>query len=195
MSITSWRDFLGEISGYKTKYERCSANFAQCHDVVLELGKKLDQAEETIRQLELLVPRPPPPEIDYVVERDSAWVQQQIDSMDLGIIRYPLNAVYPMTNQANTLNIIAWDWADKLPWIRTKFDCEEFALLFHINTALFLGLRHVGIVLDYSSGHAYNLILYPDGNKQILEPQSDGLYIWTQRPEQFYPLNGAVVLI
>ena len=59
---------------------------------------------------------------------------------------------------------------------------------------LFFQLNQVGLVIDYAAGHAYNLVLYPDGEIQILEPQNDALWVWDVRPG-VYELKGAIVLI
>ena len=194
----NWQEFLDAIFNgpkYKRKYERCSHNFAECQKVLVSFDEQLTEAKETIRQLELLVPRPAPPKIDYVVEKDTVWIQQAIDSMKLGIIRIPLDGKYYLTNQSNFLNIVAWDWTDKIDYLKERFDCENFAILFKAMVDLYFHLNQVAIVIDYKSGHGYNLVFYPDGTKQVLEPQSDGLYIWTKRCETFYSLQGAIVII
>ena len=191
----NWRDFLGDLSGYKLKYERCSTNFAECSVNLKDVGSRLIEAENTIRQLELLVPRPAPPMIDLIAQKDSTFIQQVLDSMKLGIIRLPLDGTYYMTNQSNFLNIIAWDWTDRIDYLKEKFDCENFAILFKAIVDLYFHLNQVGIVIDYKSGHGYNLVVYPDGNVMVLEPQSDGLYLWTKRVKDFYSLEGAVALI
>ena len=110
-------DWLGEISGYKQKYEGCSVGLKQCLRRKAELAGQLEQAEETIRQLELLVPYPTPPLIDKIATKDSAWVQSQIEEMDLNIARFPLDGNYYLTDQANFLNVVAWDWIDSLDYI------------------------------------------------------------------------------
>ena len=189
----SWQDFLGDLSGYKLKYERCSTNYAECSSNLKDVGSRLIKAENTIRQLELLVPRPAPPEIDYVVEKDTLWVQQALDGMD--IIRMPLDVNYYLTNQKNFLNIVAWDWVDSIKYIAEKFDCENFAFAFKSHVDMYFNLNQVAIVVDYKSGHCYNLVIFPDGKVMVLEPQSDNLYIWTKRPEKFYSLQGAIVII
>jgi len=193
--ILNWRDFLGELSGYKPLYERASLELLDARATIAELSKELAQAKDTIRQLELLVPRPPPPVLDYIATSDTVWLQQQLDAMQLGIIRLPLDGTYYLTTQKNFLNIVAWDWTDTLPYIRERFDCENFALLFKAHVDLHFHLNQVAVIIDYNSGHGYNLVVYPDGNKQVLEPQSDALYVWTKRPEQFYSLHGAIALI
>ena len=191
----NWQDFLGNLSGYKLKYERCSTNFAECSSNLKDIGSKLIKAENTIKQLELLVPRPAPPEIDYVVEKDTLWVQQVLDGMGLGIIRLGLDANYYLTNQTNFLNIVAWDWVDSIKYVAERFDCENFAFAFKSHVDMYFHLNQVAVVIDYKSGHGYNLVIFPNGKVMVLEPQSDNLYVWTKRPEAFYSLKGAIVLL
>jgi len=191
----NWQDFLGDLSGYKLKYERCSTNFAECSSDLKDVGSRLIKAENTIRQLELLVPRPTPPEIDYIVEKDTLWVQQVLDGMGLGIIRLGLDANYYLTNQTNFLNIVAWDWVDSIKYVAERFDCENFAFAFKSHVDMYFHLNQVAVVIDYKSGHGYNLVIFPNGKVMVLEPQSDNLYVWTKRPEKFYSLQGAIVLL
>ena len=191
----NWQDFLGDLSGYKQKYERCSRNFAQCDETVAETRAALDEAKEIIRQLKILVPRPIPPTIDYVVEKSSAWVQQQLDGMGLEIVRLPLDGKYALTNRRNFLNIVAWDTTDRMEYVRDFFDCDKFAMLFKVMVNLVFRLTQVVYIIDYKSGHSYDLILYPDSEPMVLEPQSDGMYMWTKRLTDFYSLEGAIALI
>ena len=191
----NWRDFLGEISGYKELYQAAANELDIARARVDELTIELSAAQDTIRRLELICPRPAPPVLGDIATRDTAWVQQQLDDMKLGIQRLPLDATYYLTNQRGFLNVVAWDWTDTLPYIRERFDCENFALLFKAHADLHFHINQVAVIIDYHSGHGYNLVLYPDGNKQVLEPQSDALYVWTQRPETFYSLKGAIALM
>lgn len=195
-------DFLGDISGWRP---RCLDVMDQLAVVTNQrdhwkakaegLGVALADAKEKIRQLELLADRPAPPTLTYTTQRDNAWMQNEIDSMGLDIQRLVLDSMYYMTNQGNMLNIIAWDYTDTLKYLKHRFDCENFAILFKAICDLHFRINQVAIVLDYVSGHGYNLIIYPDGNKAILEPQHDALYVWTKRPQQFYCLRGAYVAL
>lgn len=192
----SIRDFLGTLSGYKQLYDTCEINSFLWEDTAREcIDVDLVEAHDKIKRLELLVPHETPPKITYVTTRDSAWLQSRIDSMELGIIRLPLDGTYRLTNQSNFLNIVAWDWLDALPYISERFDCENFAIAFKSIVDLHFKLNQVGIVIDYQSGHAYNLVVYPDGNISVFEPQFDGLYLWSERITKFYSLSGAFVLL
>jgi hypothetical protein len=191
----NWRDFLGELSGYKPLYEAAALELTGARARVDELTALYTAAQDTIRRLELICPRPAPPVLGNITEHTSAWIQAQLDTMALGIQRLPLDANYYLTNQRGFLNVVAWDWTDTLPYIRERFDCENFALLFKAHADLHFHINQVAVIIDYQSGHGYNLVVYPDGNKQVLEPQSDALYVWTQRIEKFYSLKGAIALI
>ena len=181
--------------GCKADCSECEAALVKCQQSKGELELELADAKETIRQLELLTPRPTPPVIEYVVKRDSAWIQEKIDSLGLGIVRLPLDATYRLTNKTNFREIIAWDWTDRIDYIKERYDCEQFAIQLKAIVDLYFHLNQVAIVIDYKSGHAYNLVIYDDGDIDVLEPQSDGLYFWEERLKDFYSLQGAIALI
>lgn len=193
--VDSIRDFLGTISGYKQLHETCIGDWRDAQATVHDLTIDLRKAQLKIKQLEDLVPHPAPPKITSVLEKDSIWVQQVIDELGAGIIRLPLDSKYRLTNEDNFLNIIAWDWVDVEKYQKEVFDCEQFAIAFKSHVDWYFGLNQVGIVIDYQSGHAYNLVIYPDGDVSVLEPQQDALYIWEKRPAPFYTMEGAIVLI
>jgi len=188
------RDFLGDLSGYRPLYLNTLADLEAERKVVAKLTSELEEAKEKIRQLELLIPRPPPPIITVTYERDSAWIQQCIDGMNLNITRFALDAIYTMTNQSNFFNIVAWDWCDTLEYVKELFDCENFAILFKAFVDLYFRLNQVAIILDYVSAHAYNLVFFPDGNMSVLDVEYDGMWVWTKRPVIFYALEGAIAL-
>ena len=189
------RDCLCNLLGCKTNCDEYEIALIKCHQANEQLNLEIDNLKETIKQLELIVPRPAPPKIDLITQKDTSWIQQVIDSMNLGIIRLPLDQTYYLTDQSNFLNIVAWDWVDTYEYRKEKFDCENFAFLFKAQVDLFFNLNQVGLVIDYQSGHAYNLVIYPNGKVMVLEPQSDKLYLWTNRIKDFYSLKGAIVLI
>ena len=178
---------------------------ADCSHVELALGECLiredvlidekGQLREKIRQLELLVPEPPPPPVTWIAERDSEWVQSQLEAMKLNIWRLPLDADYRLTNRKTMIDLIAWDTTDQLKYIPEFWDCDKFAMLFKIRMSLFFGLNQVVYIIDYASGHSYNLLLFPDTEPMILEPQSDGMYLWTKRLTDFYSLEGAFAIV
>lgn len=194
MSYT-WRELLGDLSGYRSKYLDAMDLLEACDKDKLWLTQQLTRAQELIVQLKLLISRETPPEISYIVEKDTAWVQGQIDSMGLVMLRHPLDVAYRLTNHSNMLNIVAWDTTDKIAYVREQFDCENFAILFKAMVDLYFRVNQVAVIFDYISKHSYNLILFDNGKHMVCEPQSDGLYLWTQRITQFYSMNGAVCVL
>jgi len=193
--LNNLRDFFCNLLGCNTQCDECMANLVACQQSKGELELELADALETIRQLELLVPRPPPPKIDYIVEKDPIWVQQQLDAMGLQIVRLPLDGNYRLTNRKNFMNIVAWDITDRMEYVKDFFDCDKFAMLFKVMVNLIFNITQVADIIDYKSGHSYNLILYPNSEPMVFEPQTDGMYLWTKRLTDFYSLQGAIALI
>ena len=188
------RDILCQLLGCKAD---CTAQ-EQALRACLTQNEQLDITIRDLKaeneQLKLLVPHPAPPKIDNIAQRDSAFIQSVLDGMKLNIQRLPLDQTYYLTNQSNFLNIVAWDWTDRTEYIREKYDCENFAFTFKAAIDFYFNINQVGMVIDYQAGHAYNIVIYPDGNAQIIEPQNDSLWFWRVRPN-VYDMRGAIVLI
>jgi hypothetical protein len=136
---------------------------------------------------------PTPPKVSIIKEKDTAWIEACLGP--LKVVRLPLDGTYRLTDQNNFLNIVSWDWIDSKPYAKETFDCENFAIAFKSHVDEYFGLNQVGIVIDYKSMHGYNLVVFPDGNVMLLEPQTDNLLVWTSRSLVLYALTGAFVLI
>jgi len=176
----------------------CSAEQSQltaCLTQTADLQGVIETQAEQIRQLQLLVPRPPPTPLDYTVELDTAWVDAQLSALKLNIVRLPLDGKYRLTNRKNFANIVAYDTTERLVYVRDFFDCDKFAMMFKVMTNLIFNVNQVAYILDYKSGHSYNLVLFAESEPMVLEPQSDGMWMWTQRLDRFYSLEGAFALI
>ena len=154
------------------------------------LRSKLIEARSLIQSIS---PAPPQPAVDFVVEKTADWIWGQLEGLEVNWLQ--LDAKYYLTNQTNFLNVIAWDWTDSYDYVRDRFDCDKFAFMFKSRVNERFLLNQVGVVLDYASGHAYNLIVYPDGNVMLLETMSDALFCWTKRITMFYALQGAYVIL
>jgi len=154
------------------------------------LINKLNEAKELLKSTSKY---PAPPKVTVVTERDADWISQKLEPLQ--VLWFQLDKKYYMTDQSNFLNIVAWDWTDSYDYVRERFDCDKFAIMFKSRVNERFLLNQVGVVLDYGSGHAYNLIIYPDGNIMLLEPQSDTIFCWTKRIEMFYKLTNAYVLL
>jgi hypothetical protein len=166
-----------------------------CRQAVTDLQAQVALKDEQIRQLELVVKQPAPAPIDYIVELETDWITAQLQAMKLNIVRLPLDGKYRLTNRKNFANIVAWDTTDRLEYVKDFFDCDKFALLFKVMTNLVFNINQVADIIDYKSGHSYNLVLFAESEPMVLEPQSDGMWLWTKRLDQFYSLEGAYAII
>lgn len=172
----------------------CKAALADCNLAKAECAGQLVAAQLKIAQLEQLVPHPAPPELGTVYERTTLWIQERLMFLEPTIVRLPLDGTYRLVNQRDFLNIVAWDWVDSRKYTAEIFDCENFAIAFKSHVDWYLGLNQVGIVIDYDAGHGYNIVVFPDGNVMLVEPQNDHLIAWPNM-SGVYVLKGAFVLI
>ena len=81
-------------------------------------------------------------------------------------------------------NILQYTGVDAGQYRSERYDCDDFAKAFAAACGRKLGLNGVGIVVDVSAGHAYNVILVNDGGcckAVFVEPQNDRI-IFAPRP-------------
>ena len=103
-----------------------------------------------------------------------------------------LDNKYLVTNQADMKKIIDWDWTDNRKYVAEKYDCDNFAFSFKAMVDRKFGVNNVGLVIDYSGGHAYNIIVFNDGTGKLFEPQSDK---WPRRGTSMYKFEEGKILI
>lgn len=76
---------------------------------------------------------------------------------------------------------LQWSRIDRLKYITEMFDCDDFALCMKAEIARRFRLNSCIFVIDYSGGHAYNMLgtVKDDGGVwfTIIEPQTDGKVI------------------
>jgi hypothetical protein len=111
---------------------------------------------------------------------------------------FPLDSQYVSTGLDEFKKIISWDWTDHLHYEINTFDCEDFAFYFASRVARMFGINTVGIVLDYSSAHSYNLVVVKDSQGvrwMLYEPQLDSLFTYDQRDQSFYAMKQYVLLL
>jgi len=107
-----------------------------------------------------------------------------------------LDGTYYTTNLRGFRDIISWDRTNRKPYVLDRFDCDKYAMHFKASAAWFFGINAVGIVLDYSSQHAYNVVLPIDVDEPLLyEPQTDEIFTVEQRDRRFYRLEQYLVLL
>ena len=103
-----------------------------------------------------------------------------------------LDNKYLGTNQADMKKIIEWDWTDNRKYIAEKYDCDNFAFSFKAMVDRKFNVNNVGLVIDYSAGHAYNIIVFNDGTVKLFEPQSDK---WPRIGTSMYKFEEGKILI
>lgn len=144
--------------------------------------------------VEILERLTPPPVLATSYEK-SNWVMDKvgraIPKLDIAL----LDPEYRMASQTDFLNIVAWDWIDRKQYLKTWYDCENFAFSFKAMVDRRFHLNQVGVVIDWSSSHAYNLVVFPTGNVMLFEPQTDSLIFIGLRLWVLYGLNDGLILI
>lgn len=78
-----------------------------------------------------------------------------------------------------------------LPYRPERFDCENFAAAFRTLSAFVAGSNTVGVVYDWSSEHAYNVLVDSSGEVYIYEPQDDRT---VDIGEEKYELENALIV-
>ena len=96
----------------------------------------------------------------------------------------PVDSVYLAASEDAWRGMLAYTGVDRIRYVSNAFDCDNFAVLFAGVVADKFDINGVGIVVDYSGGHAYCAILIVDENGGlsigIIEPQNDQFVIKTE---------------
>ena len=127
---------------------------------------------------------------------DDEWIEtalRKVPNYGSGVNRRPLDRKYWVCSQEVFARIVKWDWVDQRKYRADKFDCDNFALIFMARVNGYFGLNNVGLVIDDSSGHAYNIVIFKDGSIHIFEPQSDSWPDIGDAP--LYKLQRGLILI
>lgn len=107
----------------------------------------------------------------------------------------PLDGSYYTTTLGWFRKIIEWDRTNRHKYFLDKFDCDKYAMYLKANIAWYFGINSVAVVLDYSSQHAYNIVLPSDSEALILEPQTDELFKVSERNLTYYALKDYVIVL
>jgi len=83
------------------------------------------------------------------------------------------DGTYYTTDRDGFDAMVRFDPTNLLPYRPSRFDCENFAMLFQTLSAFLFGVNSVGTVIDWSGGHAYNIVYLNDGSVLLYEPQTD----------------------
>jgi hypothetical protein len=110
----------------------------------------------------------------------------------------PLDGTYYATDLETFKKIIEWDWTDTRKYLVDTFDCDKFAMYFKARVSIDFGINAIGVILDYSSEHAYNLVIVKDSQGvrwYLYEPQTDKLFTYDQRDQSLYAMKQYVLLL
>lgn len=64
-----------------------------------------------------------------------------------------------------------------LPYRPERYDCEDYSGLYKTIYAFALGINSVGLVVDWTGGHAYNVLITSDGKARLIEPQNNEVVV------------------
>jgi hypothetical protein len=79
-------------------------------------------------------------------------------------------------------------------------NCDKYALYFKSRVTIDFGVNAVGVIIDYSARHAYNLVIIKDPSTRkvswyLLEPQSDSIFTYEQRNKRFYAMENYYLIL
>jgi hypothetical protein len=104
-----------------------------------------------------------------------------------------LDRTYYAVDLETFKKVVDWDWTDARKYVLDRFDCDKFALYFKSRVAIDFGINAIGVVLDYSAGHAYNLVITKDAAGKVewrlFEPQTDKLFKFEERDKNLYRME------
>jgi len=69
--------------------------------------------------------------------------------------------------------VVEYNTINEKQYVLEQYDCDNFAFAFKAQVAMNHNLNNVGLVIDNSGGHAYNVVIFDDGTAQLFEPQND----------------------
>jgi hypothetical protein len=105
-----------------------------------------------------------------------------------------LDGTYYTTDIDTFKKIVDWDWTDTRKYLVDTFDCDKFAMYFKARQAIDFRLNSIGMVIDYSAGHAYNIIIIKDPSTgkvtwYLYEPQNDRIFTYDERDKNIYTMQ------
>lgn len=129
---------------------------------------------------------------------NQTWIKQRLEDsvseLRKDIHYYPLDKYYWVTSEEDFMKVAKKDKTNMIEYVSEKFDCENFAMLFSARMSYKYHLNSVGIVIDYSSQHAYNIIVFRDGSVKLYEPQEELLIDIDNDYDNYNLENGAVLI-
>jgi len=123
---------------------------------------------------------------------------KKIHAVFNGINLFNMDSQYRVPSEISFKRILREDVIDEIKYQSEYFDCDKFAFLFKALSALHYRINAVGIVISYTSGHAFNIVFTEEkDNLKIykLEPQSDELWMPEKPERDNYTIKGETILL
>ena len=107
--------------------------------------------------------------------------------------RINLDNKYWVCDKIEFQKVVDANTIDEKKYIVDKFDCDNFAFAFKAQVAMQYNLNNVGLVIDHSGSHAYNVVIFSNSTAQLFEPQNDK---WiTPGESKSYTFEEGIVII
>ena len=214
--IRSARDCLrleSEIKEYEKVYQQLKETNKELFVENLRLKGQLERAEQELVRIwswtpKLKYERPPsdvgelsrklrewyvpPDEIARAKLKQATqgdiWNALQKEIPTFGPEHYlPLDGRYYVPTLETFKKMVEWDWTDAKKYELDRFDCDKYAVTFKARMAFEFGVNSIGVVVDYDGGHAYNVVVVWNEEKNmydawLFEPQTDALFKYKDRP-------------
>ena len=141
-----------------------------------------------------------PPLMTTKEEHDTSWIYNQLHDASFfgpGMKRLHLDSKYWACSKKEFEDWIEWDWTNKKRYVAEEYDCDNFAFSFKARCDRKIGINSVALIIDYSGGHAYNLVCYTDAKAELYEPQSDrwvSISTSRSRNEMYKFTDGYIIL-
>lgn len=88
------------------------------------------------------------------------------------VVQRLLDRRYRACRREDWAKVIGADWtADRMALDEIN-DCDDFAWRFKAHLAEFFGITAIGFVIDDAGGHAYNWVMFAEGDWEWYEPQT-----------------------
>ena len=110
------------------------------------------------------------------IEKDNIWLHNELHKAGFlaqGMKKLNLDSKRWVCSQQDFVKWIIWDWTNCKRYIAEEYDCDNFAFSFKARCDRKIGVNTVALVIDYSGGHAYNLVIFTDAPAELYEPQGD----------------------
>lgn len=110
-------------------------------------------------------------------QKDGQYIKSELEGYipNFGdtVNRIPLDGTYECAWMSDVIEFLDHEWTDEKEYVKATYDCENFALRLAASAGM-NGFNNIGIVIDWSSSHAYNIAVFGGPRDPILiEPQSD----------------------